>query len=103
MHPHPANSKQFQRLLNKQGLEFKLNTKVLSAEKKDGKVLLIAESAKNGKQETVRLEFSRLTRLLYLSFSSRPMSFLLLLVVVPTRMVSILRLLVLRRTLAAAS
>jgi len=56
-----ANSKQFQRILSKQGLKFKLNTKVLSAEKKDGKVLLAAESAKDGKQETVRLELPDLT------------------------------------------
>ena len=47
-------SKQFQRLLTKQGLKFKLNTKVLSAEKKDGKVYLQAEPAKGGKAETVR-------------------------------------------------
>ena len=32
-----------------------LNTKVLSAEKKDGKVLIKTESAKGGKEETVRL------------------------------------------------
>ncbi|KAM6489193.1 hypothetical protein JOM56_015363, partial [Amanita muscaria] len=46
-------AKQFQRLLSKQGLKFKLNTKVLSAEKKDGKVYLKAEAAKGGKEETV--------------------------------------------------
>lgn len=48
-------SKQFQRLLAKQGLKFKLNTKVLSAEKKDGKVFLKAEAAKGGKEETVSM------------------------------------------------
>ena len=48
------HSKQFQRLLTKQGLKFKLNTKVLSAEKKDGKVYLQAEPAKGGNAETVR-------------------------------------------------
>jgi len=47
-------AKQFQRTLAKQGLKFKLNTKVLSAEKKDGKVFLEAEPAKGGKSETVR-------------------------------------------------
>jgi dihydrolipoamide dehydrogenase len=47
-------SKQFQRLLTKQGLKFRLNTKVLSAEKKDGKVYLQAEPAKGGNAETVR-------------------------------------------------
>ena len=50
----PSHSKQFQRLLTKQGLKFKLNTKVLSADKKDGKVYLQAEPAKGGKAETVR-------------------------------------------------
>ena len=48
-------SKQFQRSLSKQGLKFMLNTKVLSAEKKDGKVLIKTESAKGGKEETVRV------------------------------------------------
>jgi dihydrolipoamide dehydrogenase len=49
-------SKQFQRLLAKQGLKFKLNTKVLSAEKKDGKVYLQAEAAKGGKEETLEAD-----------------------------------------------
>ena len=49
-----SHSKQFQRLLTKQGLKFKLNTKVLSADKKDGKVYLQAEPAKGGNAETVR-------------------------------------------------
>ncbi|KAM6503867.1 dihydrolipoyl dehydrogenase [Amanita muscaria] len=44
--------KQFQRL----GLEFKLNTKVLSAEKSDGKVYLKAEAAKGGKEETLEAD-----------------------------------------------
>lgn len=39
--------------MTKQGIKFKLNTKVLSAEKKDGKVFLQAEAAKGGKEETV--------------------------------------------------
>ena len=46
-------SKQFQRLLAKQGLKFKLNTKVTSAEKKDGKVVLAIEGAKDGKSDSV--------------------------------------------------
>lgn len=50
----PSHSKSFQRILGKQGLKFKLNTKVLSAEKKDGQVFLQAESVKDGKTETVR-------------------------------------------------
>lgn len=48
-----GRSKQFQRLLTKQGIKFKLNTKVLSADKQDGKVILKAEAAKGGKEETV--------------------------------------------------
>jgi dihydrolipoamide dehydrogenase len=46
--------KQFQKSLTKQGIKFKLNTKVLSAEKKDGKVVVTTEAVKDGKQETVR-------------------------------------------------
>jgi dihydrolipoamide dehydrogenase len=46
-------SKQFQRTLAKQGLKFKLNTKVLSADKKDGKVQVKTEAASGGKEETV--------------------------------------------------
>jgi dihydrolipoamide dehydrogenase len=49
-----AFRKQFQKSLTKQGIKFKLNTKVLSAEKKDGKVVVTTEAAKDGKQETVR-------------------------------------------------
>ncbi|CAA7270471.1 unnamed protein product [Cyclocybe aegerita] len=49
-------AKQFQRTLTKQGLKFKLNTKVLSAEKKDGKVYLEAEPAKGGKSETLEAD-----------------------------------------------
>ena len=63
-------SKQFQKSLTKQGLKFKLNTKVLSAEKKDGKVIVTTEAAKDGKQETVSIycilvvcEFNRVHRL----------------------------------------
>lgn len=47
-------SKQFQRSLGKQGLKFMLNTKVLSAEKRDGKVYIKTEAAKGGKEEEVR-------------------------------------------------
>ncbi|RDB16494.1 Dihydrolipoyl dehydrogenase, mitochondrial [Hypsizygus marmoreus] len=49
-------AKQFQRLLTKQGIKFKLNTKVLSAEKKDGKVFLKAEAAKGGKEESLEAD-----------------------------------------------
>ena len=46
--------KQFQNSLNKQDLGFKLDIRVLSAEKKDGKVTVTTEATKDGKQETVR-------------------------------------------------
>lgn len=47
-------SKQVQRTLGKQGLKFKLNTKVTAATKSGGKVSVSIESAKGDKQETVR-------------------------------------------------
>ena len=50
-----GRSKQFQKILTKQGFKFKLNTKVISAEKKDGKVYLQTEAAKGGKEETVSI------------------------------------------------
>ncbi|KAF5391010.1 hypothetical protein D9757_004065 [Collybiopsis confluens] len=46
-------AKQFQRTLSKQGIKFKLNTKVVSAEKENGKVVLKTEAAKGGKEETL--------------------------------------------------
>jgi len=46
-------AKQFQKILAKQGIKFMLNTKVLSAEKKDGKVYVQTEAAKGGKEETL--------------------------------------------------
>lgn len=49
--------KQFQKSLQKQGLKFKLNTKVTGAVKEDGKVLIKTEAAKDGKEETVRTPF----------------------------------------------
>ena len=45
--------KQFQKILAKQGLKFKLNTKVLSADKQNGKVVVKTESAKGGNEESV--------------------------------------------------
>ena len=50
--------KQFQKSLTKQGFKFKLSTKVVSAEKKDGKITVTTEAAKDGKQETVRVYFN---------------------------------------------
>jgi len=49
-------AKAFQKSLTKQGLKFKLNTKVLSAEKKDGKVFLKTEAAKGGKEEMLEAD-----------------------------------------------
>lgn len=47
--------KTFQKTLARQGLKFMLNTKVVSADKKDGKVFIKTESAKGGKEDSVRL------------------------------------------------
>ncbi|KZT05168.1 dihydrolipoyl dehydrogenase [Laetiporus sulphureus 93-53] len=42
-----------QRMLAKQGMKFMLNTKVISAEKKDGKVYVKTEAAKGGQETTL--------------------------------------------------
>jgi len=44
-------SKAFKKILEKQGLSFKMGTKVLGAEKKDGKVFVQVEDAKSGNKE----------------------------------------------------
>ncbi|GAA5989827.1 hypothetical protein JCM5350_002957 [Sporobolomyces pararoseus] len=49
-------AKNFQKILGKQGLKFSLNTKVISAEKKDGKVHIEVEGAKNGKKSTIEAD-----------------------------------------------
>lgn len=46
-------SKAFQRILTKQGLKFKLNTKVLNAEKVDGRLHVGVEDVKSNKKETL--------------------------------------------------
>lgn len=46
-------AKTFQRILTKQGLKFKLSTKVTAASKSGGKIDVSIESAKGDKQETV--------------------------------------------------
>jgi len=46
-------SKTFQRVLQKQGLKFKLNTKVLKAEKVDGKIHVEVEDVKSNKKDTL--------------------------------------------------
>lgn len=50
-------SKQFQKVLKKQGLIFKTSTKVLSADKVGGKVQVKVESAKGGNEEMASLWF----------------------------------------------
>ena len=47
-------SKQAQKILQKQGMKFKLNTKVLSGDDSGDSVKLEVEAAKGGKQERVR-------------------------------------------------
>lgn len=46
-------SKATQRILQKQGMKFKLNTKVLSGDDSGESVKLEVEAAKGGKKETV--------------------------------------------------
>ncbi|GAA99805.1 uncharacterized protein L969DRAFT_100794 [Mixia osmundae IAM 14324] len=46
-----ATAKAFQKILGKQGLKYKLNTKVLGIEKTDDKLTLNVEAAKGGKKE----------------------------------------------------
>jgi dihydrolipoamide dehydrogenase len=46
-------SKNFQKILAKQGLKFKLDTKVLGAEKSGENIRVQVEGAKGGNQETV--------------------------------------------------
>jgi len=49
-------SKQFQKSLTKQGLKFKLNTKVIGMDKRDGKCFVKVEAAKGGKEEEVEAD-----------------------------------------------
>lgn len=52
-------SKQFQRILTKQGLSFKLGTKVMSATKSGEQILVEVENAKDpSKKETVSNSFN---------------------------------------------
>jgi len=46
-------AKSFQRIMQKQNVTFKLNTKVTGAKKTDGGIQVTMESAKDGKQETL--------------------------------------------------
>lgn len=47
-------SKQMQKLLQKQGMKFKLGTKVMKGDDSGEQVKLHVEAAKGGKEETVR-------------------------------------------------
>ncbi|XP_063610917.1 dihydrolipoyl dehydrogenase, mitochondrial-like [Penaeus indicus] len=49
-------SKNFQRILTKQGLKFKLSTKVLSASKQGDKIMVSVEGVKNGKKEELECD-----------------------------------------------
>jgi hypothetical protein len=51
------NSKSFQKILQKQGFKFKLNTKVLGAEVEGDVVKLKVDAAKGGKEETVSFDY----------------------------------------------
>ena len=54
-----AIAKDFQKILTKQGFKFSLNTKVMGAEKRDGKVFLQVEGAKDGKKSEIETDVSR--------------------------------------------
>lgn len=47
-------SKATQKILTKQGMKFKLNTKVMKGEESGENIKLSVEAAKGGKEETVR-------------------------------------------------
>lgn len=48
-------SKQFQRTMAKQGIKFKLNTKVTGAKRVGDKIKVTVEGAKDGKADEVRM------------------------------------------------
>merc|ERR1711909_19806 len=49
-------SKQFQRIMTKQGIKFKLNTKVTAAKKTNGKISVSVEGVKDGKAEEMEAD-----------------------------------------------
>nr|ODN76417.1 dihydrolipoyl dehydrogenase [Cryptococcus depauperatus CBS 7841] len=49
-------AKQFQKILQKQGLKFKLNTKVVSGQRENDIVKLKVDAAKGGKEETIEAD-----------------------------------------------
>ena len=52
-------AKQTQKLLSKQGMKFKLNTKVMSGDDSAETVKINTEAAKGGKEETVSFRTNR--------------------------------------------
>ena len=57
-------AKNFHKILQKQGMKFKMGTKVIDLEKKDGRCFLNVENAKSGKKEQV-CPFSRASLVRY--------------------------------------
>lgn len=55
-------AKAFQKIMTKQGVKFSLNTKVIDAVKKDGKVVVTVEGAKDSKKSEVSLCILQLVR-----------------------------------------
>lgn len=51
-------SKAFQKIMGKQGIKFNLNSKVMGTEKKDGRVVVKVEGAKDGKKSEVSRLFN---------------------------------------------
>merc|ERR1719460_1871498 len=49
-------AKNFQRILKKQGMNFKMKTKVMSADRVGDKVVIKTEAAKGGKEETMEVD-----------------------------------------------
>jgi dihydrolipoamide dehydrogenase len=70
-------SKSAQKILKKQGIDFKLNTKVMGGDASGEKVKLQVEAAKGGKEETVSPDVLFYSTMLIPS-SLKPMSFWLL-------------------------
>lgn len=97
-------SKAAQKSLKKQGIEFKLNTKVLGGDTSGDKVKLDVEAAKGGKKETVSMRsVQRQVTDTNLPSSLMPMSSSLLLVAGHTQLVSDWKTLVWRQTTRAGS
>lgn len=98
-------SKQAQKILKKQGIDFKLSTKVVSGDKSGETVKLEVDAAKGGKPETVGFSVWCIVGTLFADNyrSSMPMSFSLLSAVAHTLVGWALRTLVWSWTTAAVS